>query len=1456
MRNFHPAVAAWFKESFAAPTDCQQRAWQALKNRRHALIAAPTGSGKTLAAFLSAIDDLVHQAEVGQLTDATHVVYVSPLKALSHDVECNLEQPLAAIQQKLLKAGALAPAIRAQSRTGDTPAATRTAMAKRPPHILVTTPESLYLLLTSESGRRMLAPARTVIVDEIHAVIGSKRGAHLALSLERLQKLCEHPLTRIGLSATQRPLETVARFLLGARPLADCEIIDSGHLRRLDLDIELPDLPLETVLSQEAAKSLYDRIADLIRAHRTTLVFVNTRRQAERVAKALSERLGNGRITSHHGSLSRNQRLDAERRLKAGELEALVATASLELGIDIGEVDLVCQLGITDSVATFLQRVGRAGHRLDRIPKGRLFPTSRDELVTALSLVDAVRRGELETCRIEARPLDVLAQQIVAMAACEDWDEETLFQTIRCAEPYRSLSREAFEEVVTMLAEGYATPRGRRGAHLHRDRIGGRVRGRRGARLTALTCGGAIPDTADYRVILEPSGEIIGTVDEDFAIESLAGDIFQLGNASWRVLRLETDGLRVEDAQGLPPTIPFWFGEAPGRSDVLAWSVSRLREAVFRQFCSAGRPETGLKGRHEPIPGGAPLPSPPPSGGRVGWGAPPSGGRVGWGEPPSEGRVERRENQLAVNPEAVRQAADYLAAAGNSLGTMPTQSRIVLERFFDEAGDLHLIIHSPYGSRVNRAWGLALRKRFCRHFNFELQAAATEDAVLLSLGAGQSFPLDEVKHFLKSTNVRDILTQAVLDNPMFTARWRWNATISLAVRRFQNGRRTPPYLIRMQSEDLVTAVFPEQLACLENIQGDRDIPDHPLVNQTLADCLFEAMDVAGLEAILRGIESGAIEVISRETVEPSPLAAETVNARVYAFLDGAPLEERRVRAVSQRRWIDPDEAEDLCRLDPKAIEQIRREARPDPRDPEELHDALLGSGYLVENEMASAWNPWLETLQGQGRVCRFIPGSGLASSRHPCREDLQGAPSRAHLWIAAENWPQFRALLDPPPPQQGEGWVGSSPRRGEGWVGGSEPQLPEALINQSWTADEALAAILRARMSVLGPVETERLAGELNLPALEIEAALMRLEQEGNLLRGDFGWCERGLLARIHRLTLNTLREAVQPVAAARFMRFLLHWQHVHPDTRLAGPQALTEILTQLEGFEAQAKEWESTILPARIPDYEPAWLDRLCLSGRFVWLRLNPTGKRTPIKNTPIAFVNRRHVSLWRADAVEASPSPTAQRVLDNLTQAGALFFDELLDSCRLLPTQLEDALAELVARGRVSADSFEGLRALRLPEAKKRRYKRLLNTLENAGRWQRLRDGEADLQTRNEHLARKLLKRYGVVFRALAARERGLPPWWELVRIYRRLEAQGEIRGGRFVAGQFGEQFALSEAVTLLRKLSKEDSTEVILSAADPLNLSAILTGAQAVSPQPGRTIRIGPEGIVPGNQLRTSA
>lgn len=1344
MLPFHPAVSSWFTETFQAPTQCQRLAWQALKSAKHVLISAPTGSGKTLAAFLAAIDDLVRQAERGVLKEATQVVYISPLRALSHDVERNLLEPLAAIQRKLTPC----PPIRVQSRTGDTSKASREAMARRPPHILVTTPESLYLLLTSDSGRRALSSCRTVIVDEVHALIGEKRGAHLALSLERLERLCVHAPLRVGLSATVRPLEMVARFLLGAHSLERCTLIDIGHLRQLDLDIELPDLPLEAVLSQEAAKSLYDRMAALISAHRTTLVFVNTRRLAERVARALSERLGEAQVTSHHGSLSRAKRLEAERRLKAGEIKALVTTSSLELGIDVGEVDLVCQLGMTDSVTTLLQRVGRAGHSLAKTPKGRLFPTTRDELIAALAAIYAISRRELEACAIYPKPLDVLAQQIVAMAACEDWNEEELFATVTRATPYHELTRAEFDQVIAMLAEGYATSRGGRSAYLHRDRILKRLRGKPIAKLTALTCGGAIPDTANYRVVLEPSGEVIGTVDEDFAIESLAGDIFQLGNTSWRVLRLEADSLRVEDAQGAPPTIPFWFGEAPGRSLVLAQAVSRLREEIYRRGQEEG----------------------------------------------TEATREALQHALKVNPEAIRQAVEYLAAAGAALGLMPTQERIVLERFFDEVGDLHLIIHSPYGSRLNRAFGLALRKRFCRSFNFELQAAATEEALLLSLSATQSFPLPRVKDFLKSSTCRAILTQAVLDSPMFTARWRWNATVSLAVRRFQRGQRTPPYLVRMQAEDLLVSVFPQARACLENIQGDREIPDHPLVKQTLVDCLQHAMDVEGLEQLLTGIEKGKIEVVAKETIEPSPLAAEILAARVYAFLDGAPLEERRVRAVTQRRWIQAERSE-LARIDPKALAQVLEEIQLKPRDVEELHAALLSCGYLTLAEVAP-FQRFVEDLATQGRAC-WLNG----------------------LWIAAEHLPRWQVIYPNASP---------TPRL----------TLPPDLAAETWEFEEALAAVLRARLDVTGPVSCERLSRELGLATSVIEQALLGLEQEGYVLQTELGWCERRILARLHRLTLKALRQAVQPVASKQFVQFLLAWQHVHPEYKLHGQEGLAEVLGQLEGFEAPAGFWESAILPARVTDYEPNLLDQLCLSGRFVWARLSPSGRRTPVKLSPIALIHRRHLGFWLKES-QLEPSSPAGQVLDALTQQGALFFDELLEQCRILPSQLENAICELIALGRISCDSFAALRALLLPEAHKHRLKQPLQALLNTGRWYRLRLAEADPETCVEHQARRLLKRYGVVFRALVARDPALPSWLELVRIYRRLEARGEIQGGRFLAGQFGEQFALPEALTMLRQ--SKQACPVTLAAVDPLNLSAILPGMAPIPSQMGRAIHI---------------
>jgi ATP-dependent Lhr-like helicase len=955
---FHPAVAAWFESRFGAPTEAQAQAWPAIQAGRHTLIAAPTGSGKTLAAFLASIDTLVRRFLLeGGLPDAPQVVYVSPLKALSNDIERNLVEPLAGIRRELAALGHPEVEIRTQVRTGDTPMPARAAMVKRPPHLLVTTPESLYILLTSDSGRRMLSTVRTAIVDEIHAVADDKRGSHLALSLERLEELSRRGggrLQRIGLSATQRPIEEVARFLVGAGAVgadgaADCAIVDTGHVRRRDLALEVPtSSPLEAVLSTEVWGEIYDRLAGLIREHRTTLVFTNTRRLAERVSRHLAERLGPERIAAHHGSLARETRLAAEQRLKAGELSALVATASLELGIDIGSVDLVCQLGSPRSIATFLQRVGRSGHQLGCVPKGRLFPLTLDELVETTALLQAVERGELDRLEIPLRPLDILAQQIVAMVAAEEQREDDLFARVRRAWPYRDLERREFDEVVDMLATGFSTRRGRRAAYLHQDAVHGVLRARRGARLTAVTCGGAIPDLADYQVVLQPAGAVVGTVHEDFAVESLVGDVFQLGNASWRILKVESGRMLVEDARGAPPNIPFWLGEAPGRSDELSAAVSRLRGELAAQLAEGGR----------------------------------------------EAALAWLLDDLHLPPAAAAQLADYAAAVVAGLGLLPTQERVAAERFFDEAGDMHLVIHAPFGSRLNRAWGLALRKRFCQTFNFELQAAATEDAIVLSLGPTHSFPLADAFRFLHSSSVRNVLTQAVLDAPLFGARWRWNAGRSLAVPRFRSGKKLPAPLLRQQAEDLVAVVFPDQLACLENIVGEREIPQHPLVQETLRDCLEEAMDVVGLESLLRRMESGAVTWEARDVVEPSPLAHDVLKARPYAFLDDAPLEERRTQAVSLRRWLDPETASDLSALDPQAIARVRAEAWPEAESADELHDALLTLGFVSAQEGERAgWQELFASLVAQGR----------ATIAHP-------SPAGPALWVAAERLPLLFSL--------------------------------------------------------------------------------------------------------------------------------------------------------------------------------------------------------------------------------------------------------------------------------------------------------------------------------------------------------------------------------------------------------------------------------------------------------------
>jgi ATP-dependent Lhr-like helicase len=1427
--EFHPAVAAWFRASFAAATEAQQRAWPLIQRGRSTLIAAPTGSGKTLTAFLAAIDTLVRESGETPLPDQTRVLYVSPLKALSNDIRVNLLAPLEGIGRELEAMGLPPHGIRAAVRTGDTTQAERNAMRRRPPHILVSTPESLYVLLGSDSGRAMLAGVRTVIVDEIHAVAGGKRGSHLSLSLERLDALCEaggqRTPVRIGLSATQKPLSAVARFLAGAGD-RDCAVVDVGHVRARDLGLELPPVPLEAVMPNEVWERVYDRLAELTVLHRTTLVFVNTRRMAERMARHLGERLGGEHVAAHHGSLAKEYRLDAEQRLKRGELRVLIATASLELGIDIGDVDLVCQIGSPRGIASFLQRVGRSGHHVGGLPKGRLFPTSRDDLIECAALLDCVRRDELDALRIPVAPLDVLAQQIVAEVGGREWREDELFELVRGAAPYAALERARFDAVLRMLTEGYTGRQGVRGAYLHRDAVSGTVRARRGGRLTAVTSGGTIPDNADFTVVLEPQGHNIGTVHEDFAVESLAGDVFQLGNTSYRIQRVEAGKVRVEDAHGAAPNIPFWLGEAPGRSDELSAGVARLRGEIDR-----------LLGEKD-------------------------------GAAAIDHAIDWLFEHLGLNDDAAGQIVDYLARARAALGALPTRDTLVMERFFDASGGMQLVLHSPYGSRLNRAWGLALRKRFCRTFNFELQAAATEDAIVLSLSDTHSFPLDEVWRYLRSGSAEHVLIQALLDAPLFNVRWRWNATTALALPRYTGGRKVAPQLQRMKSDDLLAAVFPDQAACLENIVGERELPSHPLVDQTLDDCLHEAMDSEGWLALLRRMEAGEVRLLSRDLPAPSPLAMEILNARPYAFLDDAPLEERRTQAVVNRRWTDPASTDDLGALDAGAIEAVAAEAWPNPRNGDEMHEALMSLACVTQEEAAAGdgWHALLAGLAAGGRATRLRGGG-------------------ADLWVALERLACLRAAYPD---------AAATPAL----------TIPERLAatdgDEPWTRDDALVEILRARLSGFGPQPLAAIAAPLGLSEGDAAIALARLESEGYVMRGRFTpgvadeeWCERHLLARIHRYTIKSLRREIEPVERQDFMRFLFEWQHLAEDARLRGSESLPTILAQLEGYEAAAGAWESDLLALRMQDYSMLWLDDLCRAGKVVWTRVGAPASAAggPVRATPLVLLPRRQLGLWHAlpaVAAEVEVSPRAARVLEAQRREGAMFFDELSRDARLLPVELETTLGELVATGLVNADSYAGLRAMLLPANKratmdKRRRRGAGPTMEEAGRWALVRradgvtiterftgltvDGGADddaapsqpaAQARKptpaaarrprtdpqtlEHIAMTLLRRYGVMFWRLLEREAAwLPAWRELLPVYHRLEARGEIRGGRFVAGLSGEQFALPEAIPLLREMRRRphDGGFVCISGVDPLNLCGTLLPGDKVPALAGNRV-----------------
>jgi len=1652
LADFHPASRAWFEERFGQATKAQADAWPQIRAGRHTLIAAPTGSGKTLAAFYAAIDMLLQRGLNGELSEGVQILYVSPLKALSNDIQKNLEQPLNGIAEQLHLQGFAPVDIRIAVRTGDTPPSERARMAKKPPHILVTTPESFYLLLTSASGRAMLSTVRSLVVDEIHALLGDKRGSHLALSMERLQHLISsqssgntkdqsgRTLQRIGLSATQKPIDLVANYLVGNAtgqsecdssslgevevegadsrwPKADCAIVDSGFRRELDIRIEVPKSPLSALMSNEVWDELYGRLVELIESHDTTLVFVNTRRLSERLALALAERLGDDVVCSHHGSMSKDHRHNAEQRLKAGSLKVLVATASMELGIDVGSVDLVVQFSSPKSIATFLQRVGRSGHSINGTPKGILFPLTRDDLIEASALVHSIRRGQLDAIVMPEKPLDILAQQIVAevsaqvhdrgrdgdtagdepgqrasrrdkskklsapdapeddlwaqgaddcgdvpankqpvdklsvqnqpskeifqplatalaamrtsgstrlsssakpaptpaspevrkaalaaaraglrgteaepasvksdvypketeeieetqetqetqeieeieeikekesfepMTPLDSWCIDELYALVIKAFPFRELTKEEFEETLRMVADGYTSRRGRRGAHLHYDAINRRLRPRRGANLIALTNGGAIPDMFDYQVVLDPEDTVVGSLNEDFALDSMAGDVFTLGTHAWQILRVDGLKVRVRDAQGMNPTVPFWFGEGPGRTVELSQSVSNFRQQIGDLILDES----------------------------------------------ADAAMQWCINAVGLPHSAASQVVEYLHAGMAALGAMPTRDTIIMERFFDEVGDMHVVIHSPFGSRINRGWGLALRKRFCKSFNFELQAAANEDSIVISLGSVHSFPLDEVFRYLQTTTVRDVLVQALLDSPMFEVRWRWNATRSLAIQRNRSGKRVPPQFQRMDAEDLIAHVFPDQIACAENLTGRRDVPTHPLVDQTIHDCLTEAMDIDALIELVGKIEREELTLIAKDLREPSPFAQEIINARPYAFLDDAPAEERRTNAIRNRSWADPAEARDYSLLDVSAIARVREEAWPLVHNAEELHDALQTLGYITAAEFAdNGFEKWRERLVLEGRLHQLV--------QHP-----------QELLFATEDLPKFRALFPECCAQF---------------------DTPSFLEGVCFEPEEALRDLVRSRLEGLGPVTAQRLADEVSLPCVKIDAALLALEVEGFVFQGKFTpraeqagdgpveWCERRLLQRIHRYTIDSHRKAIKPVSLQVYTQFLFDEHGLQPvrdddemprssaEPSLVGQTQLQRSLAMLDGISAPAASWEADLYPTRVSDYDPNWLDVLCISGRVTWGRyVQPSasqralhkGSSGPVKTTPIAIMSRANLDIWqamaRAQLKEADEGPrktrvgqdapsgktfsnTAQRIEADLLTNGASFFDQIQSRSGLLKAQLEEGLAELVGAGRLNSDSFTGLRALLTPAAKKqgahrRRRRSPMFGVEEAGRWSLLEtfaprpadtaeteamttartETEAENTRRSpatpaiirqpratrpnnsrsgwdvldddqlERLISIYLNRWGVLFRSIIERELLAPPWRVLLRALRRMELRGTVRGGRFIAGVGGEQFAFQEAVDGLRSMAKEVAAAKpryhSLAASDPLNL-----------------------------------
>ncbi|HEY3281818.1 MAG TPA: ATP-dependent helicase [Armatimonadota bacterium] len=1415
---FQPYVWRWLLEAFGAPSPAQVAAWPRIAEGSNTLLFSPTGSGKTLAAFLWCISDLFRRAEAEELPPGVSVLYVSPLKALNNDIQKNLTLPLEGIRETALREGLELPEIRSQVRTGDTTQQERAAMARKPPHILITTPESLYIILASPRFRDSLRGLRTVIVDEIHAVSDNKRGVHLSVSLERLEHLVGHRVQRVGLSATQRPVEEIARFLSGwegGEPRS-CEVVNLGARKQLDVQVVTPVDSFAEATHDAVWAATYDTLDSLVRRHATTLVFANSRYKTERTALRLTELSESDPIAvgAHHGSMSKKVRLEMEDRLKAGRLQALVATSSLELGIDVGSIDLVCQVESPKSVSRGLQRIGRAGHLLQATSKGRLLAMHRDDLMESAVLVRALHEGELDTVRVPTNCLDVLAQQVVGAVVADEWGADALFDLVRRSHCFRSLPRQEFDDVLSMLSgevvldmEQPPYPK------ILWDRVNGRLYPERGARMLAYRSSGVIPDVADYDVYLQEKKTVVGQLDEGFVEELRGGDIFILGSSSWRVLGIEKGRVMVEAVYGLAPTIPYWTGDRDSRTFDLGLMVGRFRGEAQERL---GQPDTAA-----------------------------------W-----------LREAVHVDEQGAENLETYLLEQRAVTGALPTDRHLIVEEFRDALGQQQVVLHSCFGIRVNDAWAMALSEALKRQTGLRVQTVTVDDGILVTAPPGASLDAASLPGLVTSANVEELLRAALWESPLFASRFRHNAVRSLMVLREYQGRKTPVWLQGMRAAALLEAC--------------RRLPDFPLLRETMRECLYDSLETPGLRQVLAWREAGELAVSVVKTSVPSPFCHALLLLGQTGEMGSVPARERRTRVLHLHREIlkqilDEDSLKNL--LDESAVEEVegklqytapQRRARSES----ELLRVLTEVGDVTDDPDSEAWvglrvqgppGDLLQRLQADGRACR-VPIPSAESSRRRWIATTSFALFRDAFALPLEPDAVERRLLKllyerGPLAAESLAEAGGTRARldrlmaayqvlelpgGEGdRYAVAEAWVPVQLLEPKLAREEARSALLLRFLRSRGPVTRYDILERYGLPSRAVEAALEALHDDGTVARGEYlpsrsspQWCYRPNLEEIHRLTLDRLRREMEPAAPEEHADFLLRWQHRHPQTQLRGPEGLRAVLAQMQGVETFQGLWETELLAGRVADYDPSLLDRLCYGGEVVWRRLS----NDRMKRGQLGFCLRRD-QPWMLQPAVAAPAdcsawdddlPQVCGVLrQHLRERGSCFYDDLLEATGLQEGLARRGIWHLAWTGEATNESYESVRHAHITSGLSGSYDLatrptdsdvtldlILRHMEGRrldprlGRWvatERLcSDGQRGVPEEEaaHQWAQLLLARHGVVTREIAARECAAPAWKPLRRALVKLELQGKVRRGHFIRELSGEQYALPEAVEALRE------------------------------------------------------